>query len=150
MVWYPEAAVEPIWPHIQVAGGWCKSITLPCIRGWASHTVLFLHLLEVDKLEVAKSNYHPATSSVSQGLLLFNLFIIILGNGTECTFGMYAHDSKLEGGGVMMESMTTTQIDVAILENWVDMNFLKLIKGKCQDLSLGWNNPMQQYMEPTR
>ncbi|KAK4815858.1 hypothetical protein QYF61_009026 [Mycteria americana] len=103
--------------------------------------------MEVHKLEVAKSNYHPATSSVSQGLVLFNLFIINL--GTECTLGTLADDSKLEGGGIMVESRTATQTDFGILENWVDMNFLKLIKGKCEILNLGWNNPMQQYRVPT-
>lgn len=64
--------------------------------------------MEVHKLDVAKSSYHPATISVSQKLVLFNLFIIILGNGTEYSFGTLADNSKLEGGGVKVERRTAT------------------------------------------
>lgn len=90
-------------------------------------TLLFLMLMEVHRLEVAKSNYHPATSSVSQGLVLFNLLIINLGNRTECTLGTLADDSKLEGGGVMVETRSATQKDFGILGNSFDLNFLKII-----------------------
>lgn len=77
---------------------------------------------------------------------------MILGSGNECTLGTLTGEEtcKLEGEVVLVESRTATQIDFGILENWVDVNFLKLNKGKCQVLSLGCNNPMQQYRIPTR
>jgi len=63
-----------------------------------------LNLTEVHKLEIAKPNYHPDTSGVSQRLVLFNLFIIKPGNQTECTLCTLADESKLKGGGVMVRS----------------------------------------------
>ena len=45
----------------------------------------------------------------------------------------------------MLEGSAAIQKDQDELEKWPASNLMKLSKGKCKALRLGWNNPVQQY-----
>lgn len=150
MLRYPEEAVKPIWPHIQMARGCCKSIILPYVWGWASHSVPVCNLIEVRKLEVAKSSYHPSTISVSQKLVLFNLFIIILGSGTEYILAHWQiianwREEVLRWREGLLPRYTLELWRTKLM--WTSWSLLK--RSKCHVFGLGWNNPKQQYSVPT-
>lgn len=45
----------------------------------------------------------------------------------------------------MLEGRTSIQGDVDRLEEWTDMNIIKVNKDKCQSPALGWTNPLYQW-----
>jgi len=52
--------------------------------------------------------------------------------------------SKFTNDTKLREESATIQRDLDRPENWVERNFMKFNKGKCQVLHLGCNNPRHQ------
>ncbi|KAJ7408629.1 Armadillo repeat-containing protein 3 [Willisornis vidua] len=74
------------------------------------------------------------------GLILFNLFISDLKDGTECTLSKFA-DTKLRGVIDRPDGYTAIQKDLHKLEKWEMGKLIKFNEGKCQVLHLGEEYP---------
>ncbi|KAJ7396698.1 hypothetical protein BTVI_142521 [Pitangus sulphuratus] len=77
----------------------------------------------------------------NNGPVLFNIFINYLEAGLEGILSKSAGDTKLEGAVVSLKGREALQRDLGKLENWAITKHMKLNKGKCRTLHLGWGNP---------
>ena len=88
-----------------------------------------------------KSNWRPVTSQGSiLGLVLSDIFINDLDNGTECTLNKFAEDTKLGGVVVVPNGRAAIQRDLNRLEKWANWNLIEFNKGICKVLQLGRNH----------
>ena len=86
------------------------------------------------------SRWRRVTISVHQqsvlGLVLFNIFISVIGDGIECTFRNFADDTKLNGEVDTAEGRVAIQRDLDKLKRWAFVNLMRLNKVKCNVLHL--------------
>ncbi|GAB0179154.1 cAMP-dependent protein kinase inhibitor alpha [Grus japonensis] len=79
------------------------------------------------------------------GLALFNIFVVNMDSGIECTHSKFANDTKLCGAVNMLEGRDAIQRDLDRLERWARANHMKFNKAKCKVLHMGRRNPKHSY-----
>ncbi|KAJ7401714.1 rna-directed dna polymerase from mobile element jockey-like [Pitangus sulphuratus] len=77
------------------------------------------------------------------GLELFNIFVNIIDDKTECTLTEFAEDRKLSGVGDIKEGRDAIQEDLDKLGNWIHENLMRFNKSKV--LHLDQSNPKQKH-----
>ncbi|PKU33022.1 rna-directed dna polymerase from mobile element jockey-like [Limosa lapponica baueri] len=94
-----------------------------------------IHLETVSRHMKAKK----ASATVSHNIIIVKL--------TKCwdILSKFTDHTKLGRVADMPEGYAVIQRDLDRLENWAESNFMKFIKGKCQVLPLGKNNPRHRY-----
>ena len=94
------------------------------------------------------SRWIPVMSGVSQGSVLeqmvFNIFIIVIDSGMECTLSKFVNETKLCGVVNMTEGQDAIQRDLDRLEQWAQENLMRFHKEKFEVLHLGHSNPHYQ------
>ena len=94
------------------------------------------------------SRWIPVMSGVSQGSVLeqmvFNIFIIVIDSGMECTLSKFVNETKLCGVVNMTEGQDAIQRDLDRLERWSQENLMRFHKEKFEVLHLGHSNPHYQ------
>ena len=97
-----------------------------------------------------KSSWRLVTSIVSQWsiliLILFNIFVNDLDDGTKYTASKFAEGTKLGGVVDRQYGCAAIQRNLHRLEKWVNGNLMAFNKGKWKVLHLGKRNSMHQYM----
>ena len=92
----------------------------------------------------AESSWRPVTSSVPQGLVLFNIFISDLDEGIECTLSKFA-DVEMRRMVDTLEVCDAIQRDLCSLERWTGRILMRFNRGKCRVLHLERNKCMPSW-----
>ena len=79
------------------------------------------------------------------GLVLFNIFVNYIDDGTECTLSKLADDTKLSGAVNTLKGREAIQRDLYRLERWTHVNQISFNKAKCKVLHLCQSNPKYLY-----
>ena len=78
------------------------------------------------------------------GPVFFNIFIIVIDSGMECTLSKFVNETKLCGVVNMTEGQDAIQRDLDRLERWSQENLMRFHKEKFEVLHLGHSNPHYQ------
>ncbi|PKU37084.1 rna-directed dna polymerase from mobile element jockey-like [Limosa lapponica baueri] len=95
------------------------------------------------------SKWKPVTSGAPQGSVLgpvlFNIFVVEMDRGIECTLSKFTDDTKLCGAANMLEGRDDIQRDLDRLERGAYANLMKFNIAKCKVLHLGHGNTRHKY-----
>ncbi|KAK4829140.1 hypothetical protein QYF61_002355 [Mycteria americana] len=85
---------------------------------------------------------HPAGSWAALGLILFNITVSNLGDGTKLTLCEFMGDSNLGEVLSTLEGRAAILKNLNNLEKWTDRNIVKFNKSKLSPVHLGWHDPV--------
>ncbi|GAB0182575.1 hypothetical protein GRJ2_000722800 [Grus japonensis] len=90
------------------------------------------------------SKRRSVMSGVPQGSVLgsalFNIFVVDMDSGIECTLSKFANNTKLCATVNTLEGRDAIQKDLDRLERWAHVNCMKFNKAKCKVLHMSWDN----------
>ncbi|PKU46178.1 rna-directed dna polymerase from mobile element jockey-like [Limosa lapponica baueri] len=79
------------------------------------------------------------------GLVLFNIFIVDMDSGIECTHNKFGNNIKLCGAVNTVKGRHAIQGNTDRLERWVCANLMKFNKATCKVMHLGHGNPRYKH-----
>jgi len=86
------------------------------------------------------------TSDVPQGLVLrlelFNIFVVDIDRGIECTFSKFVDDTKLCG---VVNTLEGRDANLDRVERWACVNLMKCNKDKCKVPCMSQGNAKHGY-----